>query len=265
MYEWLYCHIPNIEYAKIMGCFPWFGTLSNSTWSESVLKRAIGSRFTRHRATFSCRPRLSIDSAWHRLRASKANSYNCIIIYPFSCKLMTKTFSRSLMVTLMATFWYFLSCPSLNPLFRAHNQMDSHMLTWALNIENCQVCHSWHPYHTKHILFKRLRLAHQADWGIRPQNSSTKMSTSLGHCCTSTKLSDSFGKNRDALISWYIMRLRGPAIPVAPLFSAGCKQHELKGKQCRHECNIRRIWLNCSCCTKSTARMFPFQTAQNHT
>ena len=102
--------------------------------------------------------------------------------------------------------------------------------------------------------------------GIRPQNSSTNFvdfTCALLHFYKVVRLFSK--KYHDALISWYIMRLQNPAIPVSPLFSAGRKQHELRSKQCSHECNsIGRIWLG-SCFSKSKALMFPFQTTQNHT
>ena len=154
-------------------------------------------------------------------------------------------------------FFLFVMCPGLNSLSHAHSRMDSHMLNWEIDIENREVCHSWHPYDVRHSLFKWLRLTHQADWGIRPQISfkhqNVDFNWALLHFYKVVRL---FSKtNCDALISWYIMRLRGPAIPVAPLFSAGCKQHELRGEQCSHECNsIGRIWLG-SCFSKYSSHV----------
>ena len=82
------------KYTKIMGCFPWFGH-----WFKVR---------TRHR-----RPPLSVANsafhwfAWHRARASKANSYlhNILVLHLFSCKPMTNNyFYRSLIVTLIFPF-----------------------------------------------------------------------------------------------------------------------------------------------------------------
>ena len=111
--------------------------------------------------TFSCR-----RCAWHRARASKANSYlhNILVLHVFNCKPMTNTFiGHSLMLTLVCLFVKKL-CPSLNFLFRAHNHMDSHMLNWALDIEKLPSLPLLTPLWRQHSLFKSLRLTAALGW-----------------------------------------------------------------------------------------------------
>ena len=155
----------------------------------------------------------------------------------------------------------FSSCPSLNSLFCTQNHMDSHnMLNWALDIENCEVCHSGHPYDAN-TFSVQVAAADASGW-LRNKDTKFKHEKCRLHLdrWTSTKLSDSFGKeivmHWSHGFSWRIMRLQGPAVPLSPLFFGRSQQYELRGKQRSHECNIRRIRLSRFCCTKSRGQNY---------
>ena len=155
------------------------------------------------------------------------------------------------MLTLVCLFVKKL-CPSLNFLFRAHNPMDSHMLNWAsIDIEKLPSLPLLTPLWRQHSLFKSLRLT-AAGWGISLKNF-VDFTWALLHFYKVVRLF--WKKSRDALISWYIMRLHGLS-----LFRHFFRQ-VANNMNCEASSAVRTatasVALSGSCFSKSTALMFP--------